>query len=88
MFLENKFVNYSSELIIYSIPNYTTIMSKFINKYIDIYHDFNNIYSIYTEHAKNAIIYSKYYLYYKIYNCVYEDNVMNIIFNIEHHLSN
>ena len=31
----------------------------------------------------DAILYSKYYLYYKIFNCVYDDKIMNIIYDIE-----
>jgi hypothetical protein len=34
----------------------------------------------------DAIIYSKYYLYYKTKNCTYNDDVMNIIYDIDHHI--
>jgi len=31
----------------------------------------------------DALIYSKYYLYWKIYGCVYSDEIMNMLYDIE-----
>ena len=43
--------------------------SNYTNNNIELYSD--------------AIIYSKYYLYWKIYGCVYTDEVMEILYDIE-----
>lgn len=36
-----------------------------------------------SELYSNALIYSKYYLYWKIYGCVYSDEIMNILCDVE-----
>ncbi len=80
MIFENYFVNYNNSLNINLITSYKNIRSKFIVKYINLYQ------YEYTDNEKlfsDALIYSKYYLYYKIQNCVYDDNIMEIIFNID-----
>ncbi len=85
MFFENNYIHFSSKLIINSIPKYKTIMSKFINTFIKMnkinYEDYNQLIS-------DSIIYSKYYLYYKTKNCIYSEEIMKIIFNVEYHMNN
>ncbi len=80
MIFENNFINYNNSLNINLITSYKNIRSKFIVKYINLYQ------YEYTDNEKlflDALIYSKYYLYYKIQNCVYDTNIMEIIFNID-----
>jgi hypothetical protein len=76
MFLNNYFIECKSNFEIYSIPAYTKIINNFINKYINkiCENDYNE------ENVKNAIIYSKYYLYYKTLNCIYDKEVMDILY--------
>lgn len=76
MFLNNYFVEFKSNFEVYSIPSYTKIINNFINKYIEkiCENDYNE------ENVKNAIIYSKYYLYYKTFNCIYDKEVMDILY--------
>ena len=84
MFFQNNYVYYSNKLIINSIPKYKTIMTKFINAFIKLK------ISTYTDNNKlisDAIIYSKYYLYYKTKNCIYDNNIMEIIYDLEYFLS-
>jgi hypothetical protein len=83
MYLENNYIHFSSKLIINSIANYKNIMTKFINVFIKI-----NKYN-YTDNKKlvsDAIIYSKYYLYYKTKNCIYMDEIMDIINDVDYHI--
>ena len=84
MFLENNYIHFSSKLIINSIPNYKNIMTKFINIFIKIkkshYLDNNKL-------ITDSIIYSKYYLYYKIKNCIYGEEIMNIINDVDYILA-
>lgn len=76
MFLNNYFVEFKSNFEVYSIPSYTKIINNFINKYIEkiCENDYNEV------NVKNAIIYSKYYLYYKTFNCIYDKEVMDILY--------
>ena len=80
MFFENNYIFYSSKLIINSISKYKTIMTKFINAFIKLnktnYKDHNLL-------INDSIIYSKYYLYYKTKNCIYKDEIMNILYDVE-----
>ncbi len=80
MFLENIYINFNKKLEINTIYSYKIIMKKFINVYIK---KNDNNYSDKKLLINDAILYSKYYLYYKIFNCVYDDNIMNIIYDIE-----
>ncbi len=83
MFLENNYIHFSSKLIINSIPNYKNIMIKFINTFINLkksYYADNNKLII------DSIIYSKYYLYYKTKNCIYDEEIMNIINDVDYFL--
>jgi hypothetical protein len=80
MFLENVYINFNKKLEINTIYSYKIIMKKFINKYIEK----NHINYLKKQLLINdAILYSKYYLYYKIFNCVYDDKIMNIIYDVE-----
>jgi hypothetical protein len=80
MFLENVYINFNKKLEINTIYSYKIIMNKFINKYIEQ----NNINYLNKQLLINdAILYSKYYLYYKIFNCVYDETIMNILYDIE-----
>ena len=80
MFLENVYINFNKKLEINTIYSYKIIMNKFINKYIEK----NDINYLNKQLLINdAILYSKYYLYYKIFNCVYDETIMNILYDIE-----
>jgi hypothetical protein len=84
MFLENSYISFSSKLIINSISNYKNIMTKFINQYEKIYSfEYTNKKLLYSD----AIIYSKYYLYYKTKNCIYGESIMEILYNVDYHLN-
>jgi len=79
MFFENYYICYSKSITINSISSYKIIMNKFILKFIyDKKSEYNN-----NDLYYNAIIYSKYYLYWKIFNCIYQDDIMNILYDIE-----
>ncbi len=83
MILEKIYTNLDTNLNICTISTYKVIMSKFINKYIEInesnYNDNKKLY-------EDAIIYAKYYLYYKTQKCVYSEEIMEIIYNVEYYL--
>jgi hypothetical protein len=88
MFFENSYIHFSPKLIINSISNYRNIMTKFINKYIEINTETtNNLQQIDKAIISDAIIYSKYYLFYKTKNCIYGDEIMEVILNIEYNLN-
>lgn len=53
--------------IIFNNPVQNMFINKCIQKNISI---------------ENAIIYSKYYMNFKIYNCAYSSEIMNVILNI------
>lgn len=80
MIFENKYIDFNSKLNISSISSYRIIMSKFINKFIRINKDY---YKSKNKLYEDAIIYSKYYLYYKTQNCIYDGEIMDIILNID-----
>lgn len=84
MYLENNYIHFSSKLIINSIANYKNIMTKFINTFMKIN---KNKYSDNQKLVTDAIIYSKYYLYYKTKNCIYMDEIMDIINDVDYYLS-
>jgi hypothetical protein len=85
MYLENNYIHFSSKLIINSIPNYKNIMTKFINRFIKLYKSkYTNNHTL----VVDSIIYSKYYLYYKTKNCIYDDEIMDIINNIDFSFTN
>ena len=84
MYFENNYIIFNNNSIINSISSYKILMTKFINKFIQIHrNDYNgNINTLYND----AIIYSKYYVYYKTLNCVYDEQIMNLLYNVDYHL--
>ena len=84
MFLENNYIHFSSKLIINSIPNYKNIMTKFINVFLKLN---ESRYSDKKILIADSIIYSKYYLYYKTKNCIYSEEIMNIINDADYFLA-
>ena len=80
MFFENYYITYSNNLTINSISSYKNIMNKFILKFIS---KKNSDYINKEELFSDALIYSKYYLYWKTFSCIYQENIMNILFDIE-----
>ena len=81
MFFENNYVYFSNKLIINSISKYKTIMIKFINAFIKLK---KSSYTNIDELISDSIIYSKYYLYYKTKNCIYNEEIMNIIYDVNY----
>ena len=81
MFFENYYITYSNTLIINSISSYKNIMNKFILKFIS---KKKLDYAKKEELFLDALIYSKYYLYWKTFSCVYQENIMDILFDIEY----
>ena len=80
MFFENFYIGYSNDITINSISSYKNIMNKFILKFIsDKKINYIDKTILYTD----ALIYSKYYLYWKIFGCVYQENIMNLLYDIE-----
>lgn len=82
MFLETHHVEYSNNITINMISSYQKIMDKFIIKFIH-----KNKINYNKNHNKlyyDALVYSKYYLYWKIYECVYSEEIMNILYDIEY----
>jgi hypothetical protein len=82
MFFENNYIIFNNKLNINSISSYKVIMTKFINKYINIYKD--NYPENSNQLLNDSLIYSKYYLYYKSINCTYSNEIMEILYNIDH----
>lgn len=80
MFFENYHITYSNKLLIHSISSYKNIMNKFVIKFIskkkNNYENLNDLFS-------DALIYSKYYLYWKIYMCTYSNDIMEILYFID-----
>lgn len=81
MFFENYYITYSDNLTINTISSYKNIMNKFILKFI-LKNKYN--YKNKEEMFSDALIYSKYYLYWKTFSCVYQNNIMNILYDIEY----
>ncbi len=81
MFFENYYVTFSNNLIINSISSYRNIMNNFILKFISKKKsDYPNRQELYLD----SLVYSKYYLYWKTFSCVYQENIMNILYDIEY----
>jgi hypothetical protein len=80
MWIEDIYIKFNNKLEINTIYSYKIIMKKFVIKY---FKKNNNNYSNKKLLLNDAILYSKYYLYYKIFNCIYNDFIMNIIYDIE-----
>jgi hypothetical protein len=85
MYYENYYIDFSPHLNISSISTYNKIMIKFINNYTTYY---NKQYNNKKELLEDSIIYSKYYVYYKIMNCIYNDKIMEILYNIDYIINN
>lgn len=77
MYLNTYYITFNKNLTINNI-HYNNIRSKFINYYIKF---IDNNY-------EKAINLSKYYLYYKIYNCIYSDKIMNILYDVDYRIKN
>lgn len=78
MIFQSHYLTYSNNSTINTVCIYKNIMNNFVIKFIKK-NKFLNKNEIYAD----ALIYSKYYLYWKIYDCVYSDDIMNILFDIE-----
>ena len=81
MYLNNHYIVHLETNTICSISSYKNIMNKFIFKFISMKKDEwvgdkQNLY-------QDAIIYSKYYLNWKTFGCVYSDDIMNLLYDIE-----
>ena len=81
MFFSTYYIELNPNTTINLISSYRNIRKKFILMYIQKkkLNYINNNKSLYSD----AIVYSKYYLYWKIYGCVYSDEIMNIIYDVE-----
>ena len=84
MFFENNFLYMCPESELGSIHSYKIIINQFINKFINLYNE-NYIEQKLSKKKliDDAIIYSKYYLYFKTMNCIYDEKIMEIIFNVD-----
>jgi len=80
MWFEDIYIKFNNKLEINTIYSYKIIMKIFVNKYVK---KNSNNYSDKKLLLNDAILYSKYYLYYKIFNCIYNGGIMNIIYDIE-----
>ncbi len=82
MFFYNHYIDLSSNSNINLISSYKNIRNKFILLYVK---KKNNLYDINKKSLlySDALVYSKYYLYWKIYGCVYSEEIMNILYDIE-----
>ena len=81
MFFLTHYIELCPNTTINLISSYKNIREKFILMYIqkkkiNYIHNDKTLYS-------DAIIYSKYYLYWKIHGCVYSDEIMNILYDVE-----
>lgn len=81
MYLYNNYIVYSEKSCICSISSYRNIMNKFIFKFIS--KKKNDYLENKMDLYQDAIIYSKYYLYWKINSCVYNNDIMNLLYDIE-----
>jgi hypothetical protein len=79
MLFDNYFISLNENSNINLISSYKNIRIKFILLYIEKKYISNN-----KEFFIDSLIYSKYYLYWKIYGCVYSDEIMNILYDIEY----
>lgn len=81
MFFSTHYIDLAQNSNINLISSYKNIRSKFILLYIDKkkLNYIDNDKQLYND----ALIYSKYYLYWKIYGCEYTDEIMNLLYDIE-----
>ena len=76
MFFTRHYFNLTEDSEFYA---HRHMLNKFIDKYIKYYHsEISNIANI-----EKAIIYSKYYFYYKNLNCSYDESIMKILITID-----
>ena len=68
MFLENNYIIFNNKLNINSISSYNVLMTKFINKYLDVY---KNNYNDNNQLINDSLIYSRYYVYVHILDGYY-----------------
>jgi hypothetical protein len=81
MFFSTHYTDLNSNTNINLISSYKNIRNKFILLYIkkkNINYIGKN-----KELYSDAIIYSIYYLYWKIYGCIYSNEIMELIYDIE-----
>jgi hypothetical protein len=76
MLFTKYYLNLNKESEFYYHRN---MMNKFIDKYMNLYKNENNK----KTNLENALIYSKFYFYYKIMDCGYDEEIMNILFKVE-----
>lgn len=81
MFFSTYYVVMSPNLNINMISSYKNIRNKFILSYIEK-HSLSHV-NDKIELYSDALIYSKYYLYWKIYGCEYSNKVMDILYDVE-----
>ena len=81
MFFSTHYIQLSQDTTINLISSYKNIRKKFILMYIQKkkLNYIKNESTLYSD----ALIYSKYYLYWKIYGCVYSDEIMGILYDVE-----
>ena len=81
MFFLTHHIVLSSNSTMDLISSYKNIRIKFILMYIKKNISNKNLKS--NKSYLDALIYSKYYLYWKIYGCVYSDEIMNLLYDVE-----
>jgi hypothetical protein len=80
MFFSKNYIQFSKDLDINNYKHNIYIMTTFIKKYIEkMENKGDNNKKLY----EDALIYSKYYLHYKTINCIYNNDIMNILLYIE-----
>jgi hypothetical protein len=80
MFFSQSHIQFTKELDINNSQHNIDIMLYFSKKYIDkMKNEKINIKDVY----EKSIIYSKYYLYYKTLNCIYEKDIMDILLFVD-----
>lgn len=77
MFFTKHFLNLKKNDEMYFHKN---LLNKFIDKYIELCEKQNE------EHLDDAVLYSKFYYYYKFKNCIYHENIMKILIFIDNEI--
>jgi hypothetical protein len=82
MFFSDYYIDLNKNLNMNLILSYKNIRNKFIVLYIK---KKNNLYQLNNQNElySDSLVYSKYYLYWKIYGCIYSEEIMNILYDIE-----
>lgn len=81
MFFSTHHIELRSNSNINQISSYKNIRNRFILLYIE--KNKSNYIGNNKELYFDAIIYSKYYLYWKIYGCIYSNEIMELLYDIE-----